>query len=29
MTIKLHDFLVAILFVVYLSYYMAGNYDEN
>jgi hypothetical protein len=24
-----HFFLVAVLFVVYLSYYIAGNYDEG
>ena len=29
MTVKLQDFLVAVLVVVYLSYYIAGNCDEG
>ena len=29
MTIKLQDFLVAVLVMVYLSYYIAVNYDEG
>jgi hypothetical protein len=29
MTVKLQAFLVAVLFVVHLSYYIAENYDEG
>jgi len=29
MTVILQDFLVAVIVVVYLSYYIAGYYDEG